>query len=612
MNIVEKLFGFALRSTDKEQKVKTGLKSFIPPNMKDGAITIDQQPFGYGGYFYSTPYQANRLANEFELITKYRQMALHPIVAKAIEEICNEAVVADDAGSYKLEINLDEIESIDDESKEKIIKVFDQLLKMCNYTSEAYNLFRQWYIDGRMFSAVLVDDEKLSEGIKDIRTFDPRQIQLVRNITRDSQSTAQLAADGIASGGLARLIDDVEEFFVYNPYGIYSTYVNSAENITGVKIETDAVSYITSGLMDAENQIVISFLEQASKVLNQLSDLEDSMVIYRMSRSTEKRVFYVGVGKMSHAKSSAYIKGIAEKYKTKIVYDPTTGRVDIGNNQRSLVEDYFVPVRENDGTKIETLQAGQALDSIPDLEYFWKLLTKSLNVPATRLQESSAYSIGKSSEITRDEISFKKFITRLQLKFGEHFLHLLKIELELRGIMSGEEFDKIKQDIALKFATDNFFYEMKEAEILSIRATTANDIGSANEVHQIFSSRWVKQHIFKLTDEEIAQNDKEIKQERLLRAQLGIEQPEDHDEKGGSATKPATQADLIDDIEKSDAVAEDSQDNDTIKQKDEKHPDVSESLDILAKYVSHNRDRVEDDIKESIDILSKYVKPTDK
>lgn len=642
-NIFEKFFGFSLKSSDRKEKVQNNLKSFVPPTQRDGAVVVDQQPFGYGGYFYSTPYQANRLANEFELITKYRQMALHPIVAKAIEEICNEAIVSDEAGTYKLDIDLDEVK-ISDEVKQKIIAAFDKVLKLCQYSSRAYDLFKQHYIDGKLYNAIIVDDENLKEGIKDVRLFDPRQIQLVRNITRDT--SADLSSYGNSSA-LVRLIDEVEEYFVFNPYGIYSTYINTAENITGIRIETDSVSYVTSGLMDAENQIVISYLEQASKVLNQLSDLEDSMVIYRMSRSSEKRIFYVDVGKMAHSKASAYIRGIAEKYKTKIVYDPSTGKVDIGNNQRSLVEDIFIPVREGNATKIETLQGGQALDNIPDLDYFWKLLTKSLNVPATRLQESSAYSIGKSSEITRDEISFKKFISRLQLKFGEFPLHLLKVELELTGIMPGEEFEKIRQDIILNFATDNFFYEMKEAEILSLRASTANDISSVNEIHQIFSSKWIKQHIFKLTDEEIAQNDAEIKAERIKRASMGLVNPDEEDPSnpmGGTTMSPEEEVSRIndsdslpaenpeealphdDDIKKSlDSVKDHvinslSGEENTDEETEESEPedeDIETSLDSVKDHIvkslkndddeSDEEDEEKDEFDESTALIAKYI-----
>lgn len=600
MNLFEKLFGFSLGSTEKKDRAQNNLKSFIPPTQRDGAITIDQQPFGYGSNFYSTPYQANRLANEFELITKYRQMALHPIVAKAIEEICNEAIVSDDAGAYKLFLNLDATK-LSDEIKDKVYKCFEEVLKLCRYSTEAYNLFRQSYIDGKLYNAIIIDEERPEEGIQDVRLFDPRQVQLVRNITRDTSTDLSIYGN---SAALVRLVDDVEEYFVFNPFGIYSTYVNSAENITGIRMETDSVSYVNSGLMDAENQIVISFLEQASKVLNQLSDLEDSMVIYRLSRSSEKRIFHVEVGRMSHSKASAYLRGIAEKYKTRIAYDPLTGKVDIGSNQRSLVEDYFLPQREGVGTQIDTLPGGNGLDSIPDLDYFWKLLTKALNVPATRLQESSAYSIGKSSEITRDEISFKKFITRLQLKFGEFPLHLLKVQLELKGIMAGEEFDKIKQDILLNFSTDNFFYEMKEAEILSVRAATANDLGSVNEIHQIFSSQYIKRNIFKLTDEEIEINDREIREERIKRAEIGIENPEEEgDPAAATGTEEVSPDEEIERIEDADEIVDNS----------ESDEDVQNSLDSISDYVSQSIDKPkeenedEDEFGESLDLIAKYV-----
>lgn len=530
--LIEKLFGIHLKSDEKESKQASALKTFIPPNIKDGAITIDQQAYGYGGYFYSTPYQARRIANEFELITKYRQMAMHPIVDKAIEEICNEAIVSDESGSYQLHISLDNIEEsiLSDNTKDKIIDEFYNLLSICRYSTDAYSLFRQYYIDGRMFNLILVNEEDKKEGIQDVRLFDPRQIQLIRNITR--KNNQDLAEYGGSSAGLIRLIDDVEEFFVYNPYGIYSSYINqgaiqSPEQIPGIRIEPSSVSYVTSGLMDAENTIVISHLEKAAIVLNQLTDLESAMVVYRLSRSSEKRIFYIDVGKMAHTKASQYLKGIAEKYRTKLTYDPASGKVTTKNNLLSLTEDYFLPRREGStGTEISTLEGGSALDSIPDIEHFLKLLKSALNIPYSRMEAATGFSIGKSSEITRDEIAFKKFITRLQNKFGEMFLQLLKIQLELKGIMSSEEFEDIKQDIILDFQTDNFFFEMKESEILSIRADTAKSLGEVNEIHQIFSSKWIKQNIFKLTEEEIEENDKQIKKEREERKSLQIGNPE--------------------------------------------------------------------------------------
>lgn len=603
MNLIEKLFGFSLKSSDKRDKAKNELKTFIPSVTRDGAITIDQQPFGYGGYFYSTPYQANRLANEFELITKYRQMALHPIIAKAIEEICNESIVSDENGKYSLEINLDKVK-LPNAVKQKIIQEFDAVLRICKYSTRAYSMFRQNYIDGKMYNAIIIDDEHPERGIQDVRLFDPRQIQLVRHIIRDNNIDL---SDYGNSAALIRLINEVEEYFIFNPYGIYTTYVNSSENISGLKLDTDTVSYIVSGLMDAENQIVISYLEQASKVLNQLSDLEDSMVIYRMSRSTEKRVFYVGVGRMNHAKSSQYIKGIAERYKTKIIYDPISGKVDIGNNQKSLVEDYFLPTREGDGnTRIETLQGGQALDNMPDLDYFWKLLSKSLNVPPSRIQESSAYSIGKSSEITRDEISFKKFISRLQLNFSEFPLHLLKVQLELKGVLPGEEFDRIKDDILINFATDNFFYEMKEAEILSMRASTANDISSANEVHQVFSSNWIKKNIFKQTDEEIETNNREINEERIKRAQIGIDNPEEESSEGG--TEPQFGSEIPQDSQQIEGEVQ--KDNTEIEDED-----IQNSLDSISDYIENNKpvedsneeEKLDEDVSNSLGLIAKYI-----
>ncbi len=547
MNLfLEKLFGITLKSDKRDEQKQSELKSFIPPTKRDGAVTIDPQAFG--AYFYSTPYQTRRIANEFELITKYRQMSMHPIIDKAIEEVCNEAIVSDQSGSYKLDINLDNIKELSEDIKAKIKDEHDNILRLINYSTQAYSLFRQFYIDGRLFNLILTNEDERTKGIQDVRLFDPRQIQLVRNVKRDlTFDSTQYEGNSAA----VRFIDEVEEYYVYNPYGIYAATIASPTEATvqGLRIEPTSVSYITSGLLDSENTMVLSFLEKASIVLNQLTDLESAMVIYRLSRSSEKRIFYIDVGKMAHTKASQYVKQIAEKYKTKLVYDPSTGKVSGKNNLLSLTEDYFIPRREgSSATEISTLPAGAALDNLPDLEYFSKLLLKSLNVPQSRFESAGGFSLGKTSEITRDEIAFRKFITRLQNKFGEFILQLLRVQLELKGIMSADDFDHIAQDIKLDFQTDNFFYEMKESEILSIRAATANELSGVNEVHQIFSSKWIKQNIFKLTEEQIKENDIQIALERKQRLESGIENPEDENKTpaspGGGATSDISPNDL--------------------------------------------------------------------
>ena len=543
-SLFEKFFGIRLGSDDRQDKKSNKLKSFIPPSLKDGAVVIDQQMLGQAGQFYSSPYNTRKIANEFELITKYRQMSLHPLVDKAIEEICNEVIVNDESGSYKLDIDLDEVD-LSDNIKEKIKEEFYTILKIVNYSSKAFELFKQFYIDGRMFNFILIDENDKSSGILEVRTFDPRQIQFIRNITRDVSNELQKYSS--YSAGLVKLVDEIEEFFIYNPYGIFSSIsmngVTSADQIPGIRIEPSAVSYITSGLMDSENFIVLSHLEKAAIILNQLTDLEASMVIYRLSRSSEKRIFYIDVGKMSHNKATQYLKRIAEKYRTKLTYDPVTGNVTTKNNTLNLTEDYFLPRREGStGTEIATLPGGSALDNIPDVEYFSKLLKYALSVPYSRLESGAGFNLGKTSEITRDEIAFKKFVTRLQTKFAEMFLHLLKVQLEIKKIMPSEEFEQFQQDVRFDFQTDNFFFEMKESEILQIRADTAKSLSEVNEIHQVFSSNWIKKNIFKLTDEEIQMNDKEIANERIIRQKLNIDNPDDS-ESSNESTLPISEDD---------------------------------------------------------------------
>lgn len=506
------LFGFKLQRKD-EDKIQDR-KSFVPATNLDGAVTIDNSGMGmFGDFRYGTGYDsAQALTSEFELITKYREMSLHPLVSNAIEEYCNEAIVVED-NKKTISVILDDVDFAGLQNPETIKKSiedeFNTIYRLLNFRLQGYDLFKQFYIDGKLYHHIIIDEDNKKEGIQELRFIDPRQISLIRKINRRS-----------GENNAMELVADTEEFFVFSPNGIYNSIAAAGAvdslAISGLKIEKDCISYIHSGVLDKNNRIVLSHLEKASKYLNQLTLLEDSTIIYRLSRAPERRIFYVDVGNMPRTKAMQYLRQLSEKYKNKVIYDPENGEISNKKNQLSMMEDYWLPRREgNKGTEISTLPGGVATDQVPELEYFKNELAKSLGIPISRLDSSTGFNIGKTSEISRDELKFNKFIRRLQNRFAEMFIGLLRIQLSAKEIMSADEFDKIKQDIQVKFESDSYFTEFKQAEILRERFETISNLDNINQ-GRYFSKAWIRREVLKMTEDEIKQMQAEIKQEEAV------------------------------------------------------------------------------------------------
>jgi Bacteriophage T4-like portal protein (Gp20) len=494
-----KLFGFTLGSKDVVQKEKPEQQSFVLPSaaqLDDGAVTITQNAY-YGTYVDLE----GSVRNEIELITRYREMSNHPECQMAIDEIVNEAITHDDRGKVVDVVldNLKQPESI----KKKIIEEFDNIQKMLNFNNLADDLFKRWYIDGRMFYHVVVNDKNPKEGIQELRYIDPRKIRKVREVKKERDPK---------TGAL--VVDSVAEYYVFNDRGT-TTQTFTANVTQGLRIAPESIININSGLMDAKNTFVISYLHKAIKPLNQLRMIEDAIVIYRISRAPERRIFYIDVGNLPKGKAEQYLRDIMIKYRNKMVYDANTGELRDERKHMSMLEDFWLPRREGGkGTEITTLPAGQNLGELEDVKYFQKKLLQSLNVPYSRLesQEGGMAGLGRSQEVTRDELKFAKFVVRLRNKFSQIFDEALKIQLVLKGICTREEWDQFKEDIYYDFRKDNNFTELREAELLQNRLQMVGMVDPF--VGRYFSNQYVMNKILMMTDEEIEEMQEKIKEEK--------------------------------------------------------------------------------------------------
>jgi hypothetical protein len=493
-----KLFGFTLGKRDIVQVEKPEQASFALPTetIDDGAVTITQNAH-YGTYVDLE----GSVRNEMELITRYREMANHPECDMAIDEIVNEAITHDTDGKV-MDINLDNLKQ-PESIKKKIIEEFDNIQKMLNFSNLADDLFKRWYIDGRIYYHVVVNDKDPKKGIQELRYIDPRKIRKVREISkeRDPKTGAQV-------------IRSMAEYYVYNDRGTTTQTFTSSVN-QGLRIAPEAVINVNSGLMDAKNTFVISFLHKAIKALNQLRMIEDAVVIYRLSRAPERRIFYIDVGNLPKGKAEQYMKSIMTQYRNKLVYDANTGELRDERKHLSMLEDFWLPRREGGkGTEITTLPAGQNLGQMEDVQYFQKKLLQSLNVPISRLDPqvgAGIMGVGKTTEVTRDEVKFSKFINRLRNKFSRIFDDALRIQLSLKGICTVEEWEDFKEAIYYDYKKDNNFAEMREAEVLRERVLTATQLDPF--IGRYYSSKWIKKNVLRMTEEEILEMEKEIEEE---------------------------------------------------------------------------------------------------
>ena len=493
-----KLFGFTLGKKDIVQVEKPEQASFALPTetIDDGAVTITQNAH-YGTYVDLE----GSVRNELELITRYREMSNHPECDMAIDEIVNEAITHDVDGKV-MDINLDNLKQ-PETIKKKIIEEFDNIQKMLNFSNLADDLFKRWYIDGRIYYHVVVNDKDPKKGIQELRYIDPRKIRKVREIQKDRDPKTG-----------AQVIRSMAEYYVYNDRGTTTQTFTSSVN-QGLRIAPESVINVNSGLMDAKNTFVISYLHKAIKALNQLRMIEDAVVIYRLSRAPERRIFYIDVGNLPKGKAEQYMKSIMTQYRNKLVYDANTGEIRDERKHLSMLEDFWLPRREGGkGTEITTLPPGQNLGQMEDVLYFQKKLLQSLNVPISRLDPqvgAGIMGVGKTTEVTRDEVKFSKFIQRLRNKFSRIFDDALRIQLSLKGICTVEEWDDFKESIYYDFKKDNNFAEMREAEVLRERVLTATQLDPF--IGRYYSSKWIKKNVLRMTEEEIEEMQAEIEEE---------------------------------------------------------------------------------------------------
>ncbi len=486
------LFGFTI-SRAKDEEESTTQQSFAPPSSDDGALTITSAAY-YGTYVDLD----GTAKNEVELISRYREMAMQPEIESAIDDIVNEAIVQDDDGKIT-EIVLDDLKQ-NDKIKKAIKEEFNNILRLINYQNMAQDIFRRYYVDGRMYYHIIIDRDNPQEGIKELRYIDPRKLRKVREIKK--QKDERTGAD---------IMKPVNEYYIYNDKVVTGSSSNYGP--TGVRITTDSIISVVSGLMDSRRAVVLSYLHKAIKPLNQLRMIEDATVIYRISRAPERRIFYIDVGNLPKLKAEQYLRDIMVKYKNKLVYDSNTGEVRDDRKHMSMLEDFWLPRREGGkGTEITTLPGGQNLGELEDVKYFQKKLYGALSVPISRLEPNQGFSLGRTSEITRDELKFSKFVDRLRSKFSDVFDQALRVQCVLKGVCTNEEWDLFKENVHYDFIKDNNFSELKEAELMTQRLTLLSAVDPYTG--RYFSQQWIQQNVLRMNDDEIKVLQKQIDKEK--------------------------------------------------------------------------------------------------
>ena len=476
------LFGFEIK---KKATDVVEIPSFSPVESDDGALTVSA-----GGAYGTYLDLEGSAKNEAEIVAKYREMSLQPECEQAIDEIVNEAIVKD-GNKAIVDINLDDLDDINVPEKIKVMisDEWNAVSELFNFNNYGYEIFRRWYIDGRMYYHIMIDETNPRLGIQELRYIDPRKIRKVRNMRRERRGNIFV---NVIAG----------EFYMYTERGFRGSSMTGMEN-QGLRIAKDSIVQITSGLTDKDNKMVLGFLHKAIKPMNQVRMLEDATVIYRISRAPERRIFYIDVGSLPKMKAEQYVKDMMTRHKNRLVYDATTGDVRDDRKFMTMMEDYWLPRREGGrGTEISTLPSGQNLGELSDVRYFEKKLYNSLNVPMSRLDsESAGFGLGRSAEITQDELKFQKFIARLRLRFSQLFLDTLEKQLILKGILTLEDWSEYKNKILFNFNTDNYFAELKDAEILRERIATLQQVQPY--IGMFYSQEWVKKNILQQSDDDI-------------------------------------------------------------------------------------------------------------
>lgn len=481
-----KLFGFKIGKDEPEQSQP---QSFVPKAEDDGAVAISA-----GGIYGTYVDLEGQIRSDSELINKYREMAMQPECDLAIDDIVNEAIVYEEH-KYPVEIVLDELKQ-PETIKKKIRDEYSHIMKLLDFNNMGYDIFRRWYIDGRLYYHMIIDEKNPRLGLREIRYIDPRKIRKVRESVKKKDPT-----------GVAQIYTKPNEYYIFSDKGF------AKDGAQGLKIAADSICYVHCGQFDKDGKVVISHLHKAIKPLNQLRMLEDATVIYRISRAPERRIFYIDVGNLPKIKAEQYLREIMQKYKNKLVYDAQTGEIRDDRRFQTMLEDFWLPRREGGkGTEITTLPAGQNLGEIEDVLYFQKKLYKSLNVPISRLESDQGFSLGRASEISRDEIKFSKFVSRLRLRFTHLFDKLLETQLLLKGICTRAEWLQLKEEINYDFISDSYFVELKQSEIMKDRIALLGEIDPY--VGKYFSVAYIRKNILRQSEDEIKDMDKEMEEDK--------------------------------------------------------------------------------------------------
>ena len=478
------IFGFKIERKS-EERPNANVPAFALPENDDGSVM-----FAGGGAYGSYLNMEGEYKNEVELIYKYREMSSLSDCEVAIENVVNEAIVAG-KGERPVNILLDNL-SLTESIKTKIRNEFDTILDLLNFNNFGHEVFRRWYVEGRLYYHIMIDENDPSRGIVELRSLDATKIKKITQVNKEKkQDTINVK---------------VNEVFNYNPAGL------NAQNRQGILISRDSIAYCTSGLLDKRKKMVLSYLHKAIKPLNQLRMVEDAIVIYRISRAPERRIFYIDVGNLPKVKAEQYIRDIMTRYKNRLVYDSDSGEVRDDRRHQSMLEDYWLPRREGGrGTEITTLPGGQNLGEVEDIVYFQRKLYRSLNIPVSRLEQESTFNLGRGAEITRDEVKFTKFIQKLRKKFNVLFNDILKTQLILKGVIAEEDWSLIRNNIHYSYLKDGHYAEMRDMDVLRDRLDILNTMEPY--IGEWFSKEYVQKHVFRMSEEEIKEMGKQIDKE---------------------------------------------------------------------------------------------------
>jgi len=484
------LLGFQITRNNDKEKPAEAKQAFTVPSPDDGTTTISA-----GGYFGQYLDMEVNAKNDIDLIKRYREIAQHPECDMAVEDIINEVIVSDERDT-SVSLSLDKL-AISENIKTKIRDEFDEVMRLMNFDEKGHDIFRRWYIDGRIYFHKVIDPKSPRKGLTEIRYIDPRKIKKVREVSKKRDSKGK----GI------EIIETTAEWFVYNEKGI-----SSANSNAGLKISADSICYVTSGVIDQTKNMVMGHLHKAIKPVNQLRMIEDAVVIYRIVRAPERRIFYVDVGNLPKVKAESYLRDVMARYRNKLVYDASTGEIRDDRKHMSMLEDFWLPRREGaKGTEVSTLAGGQNLGEISDVQYFQKKLYQSLNVPISRLESENGFNMGRAAEITRDELKFTKFVQRLRKRFTQVFSDILKTQLVLKGVITIEDWSNIKEHIQYTYLKDGYFAELKNAEILKERIGLAEMVSPY--VGKYYSVEYIRKNVLQQTDEDIIEIDNQIANE---------------------------------------------------------------------------------------------------